>query len=143
MAATLYDKILVPIDGSDHSIRALKEAVQMAKLVNGKITLIHVYSIGTSVGKTATQDYYNQLARKKGSRMLEDGKTKAESDGVKVETLLVEGDAVEKIVQTARECEVKLIVMGARGVSKIKELLLGSVSDGVIRNAPCPVMVTR
>jgi nucleotide-binding universal stress UspA family protein len=139
----LYDKILVPIDGSDHSVRAMQEAMRIAKLVEGKITLMHVFSIGTSFIKTSTQNYYYDLVRKKGRRILTDGMKKAETEGCKVETLLVEGDAVEKIVKTARECDFDLIVMGARGLSKIKGLLLGSVSEGVIRNAPCPVLVTR
>jgi len=53
------------------------------------------------------------------------------------------GRTVQGILKTAREGGFDLIVMGARGVSKIRELLLGSVSDGVIRNAPCPVLVTK
>jgi nucleotide-binding universal stress UspA family protein len=50
---------------------------------------------------------------------------------------------VQEILKTARDSEFNLIVMGARGISKIREMLLGSVSDGVIRNAPCPVLVTK
>ncbi|MCK4482049.1 universal stress protein, partial [Candidatus Bathyarchaeota archaeon] len=47
------------------------------------------------------------------------------------------------VLETAKDGKFNLIVMGARGVSKIREILLGSVSDGVIRNAPCPVLVTK
>ncbi|MEM3789229.1 MAG: universal stress protein, partial [Candidatus Bathyarchaeia archaeon] len=58
-------------------------------------------------------------------------------------TVLREGHVVQEIVRAAEEGKFDLIVMGARGISRIKELILGSVSDGVIRHAPCPVLVTK
>ena len=84
-----------------------------------------------------------EAARKAGSAILADGKSKIGADGVTVETLLKEGHTVQEILKTARDGEFDLIVMGARGISKIREILLGSVSDGVIRNAPCPVLITK
>jgi len=57
--------------------------------------------------------------------------------------LLIEGHAVEQIVKVCRENKFDLIVMGARGLSRIKEMLLGSVSDGVTRHAYCPVLVVK
>lgn len=50
---------------------------------------------------------------------------------------------VQEILKTARDSEFNLIVMGGRGISKTREMLLGSVINGVIRNAPCPVLVTK
>ena len=132
---------MVPLDGSDHSTRALQEALKIAKMVNGVITLIHVYSIGTSFVVTTKQDYFYQLALKNGECILSDGKNRVKGEGVKVKTLLLEGNAVEQIVKEAKEGDFNLIVISARGLSQIKEILLGSVSDGVIRKAPCPVLV--
>jgi nucleotide-binding universal stress UspA family protein len=57
--------------------------------------------------------------------------------------LLREGHTVQETLKIARDSKFDLIVMGARGISRIREILLGSVSDGVIRNAPCPVLVTK
>ena len=57
--------------------------------------------------------------------------------------MLIEGHAVEQIVKVCRENKFDLIVMGARGLSRIKEMLLGSVSDGVTRHAYCPVLVVK
>ena len=57
--------------------------------------------------------------------------------------MLREGHTVQEIVKAAKEGEFNLVVMEARGLSRIKEIILGSVSDGVIRNAPCPVHVTK
>lgn len=154
----MFDKILVPLDGSEHSLRALAIAIQIAKRFGGKITLINVYSIAVRpiiVPEPSTltpgipimaPTEYSRVAeaiKDAGARILAEGKEKAKAEGVEVETMLREGHVVHEIVKAAEEGGFNLIVMGARGVSKMKGLILGSVSDGVIRNAPCPVFVTK
>jgi nucleotide-binding universal stress UspA family protein len=107
LGALLYQKILVPIDGSDHSKRALSEAIRIAKMTNGNITLLNVQSNRSRIAPA------NQaITDAKNSIVLNDG-------------------------------NFDLIVVGARGLSKFEELLLGSVSHGVVENSPCPVIVTR
>ncbi len=140
---SLFEKILVPLDGSEQSIWALGKAVQIAKKVGSEITLIHVYSV-SPLAITPMQVYkYVQVMRRYGNSVLEDGKKKAEAEGVQAQTLLVDGHAVEEIIKAAKEGNFSLIVIGARGMSKIKELLMGSVSDGVTKLAPCPVLVVK
>lgn len=139
----MFEKILVPLDGSDHSIKALKMAIQIALKFSGKITLIHVYSIGgLTVSPTPVREFIEAI-RKVGASILTDGEKQVKAEGVQVETLLIEGHAVEQIVKTCREKNFDLIVMGARGLSKMKEMFLGSVSDGVTRHACCPVLVVK
>lgn len=155
----MFEKILVPLDGSEHSLRALQIAVQIAKRFNGKITLIHAYSVGVrpivmaepatlspqTIPIMAPEDFSKvvEATRKMGTTILADGEGKVKAEGVPVETLLKEGHSVQEILRTARDGNFDLIVMGARGISKIREVFLGSVSDGIIRNAPCPVLVTK
>jgi nucleotide-binding universal stress UspA family protein len=155
----LFNKILVPLDGSEHSLRALEIAIQIAKKFDGKITLIHVYSVSVrpvivpepstltpGIPIMAPTEYSRvaEAVREAGARILANGKEKAKAEGVEeVETMLKEGHVVQEIVKAAEEGKFDLIVMGARGISKIKELILGSVSDGVVRNAPCPVLITK
>jgi nucleotide-binding universal stress UspA family protein len=155
----LFEKILVPLDGSGHSVRALEIATRIAKKFDGKITLIHAYSVrisplvvpepttltppGVPVMTPAEISKVAEAARKAGAGILADGEEKVKAEGVQVETLLREGHTVQEILKTAREGEFDLIVIGARGISRIREILLGSVSDGVIRNAPCPVLVVK
>jgi nucleotide-binding universal stress UspA family protein len=155
----LFQKILVPLDGSEHSLKALDVAIQVAKKFEGKITLVHVYSAAVRpvmVPETTTLpppmipimtpmevSKVVEAARKAGSGMLADGAQKVKAEGVPVETILREGNTVQEIVKTAEEGRFDLIVMGARGIGKIRELLLGSVSDGVLRNAPCPVLIVK
>ena len=148
----MFEKILVPLDGSEHSVRALKIAAQIAKKFDGKITLIHVYSeVRPIVMPEATimrevtiiVPKLIEAARKAGAGILADGEEKVKAEGGQVETLLRKGHTVEEILKTAREGEFDLVVMGARGLSRIKEILLGSVSDGVTRHVRCPVLVVK
>lgn len=150
---------MVPLDGSEHSQRALENAIHMAKKFRGKITLLHVYSVtvapvivpepttltpaGVPVVTSAEVSKMVEAAREVGKRILMEGEEKARSAGVKVENELREGNTVQEIVKAAKERQVNLIVMGARGIGKIRELLMGSVSEGVIKNAPCPVLVVK
>jgi nucleotide-binding universal stress UspA family protein len=60
-----------------------------------------------------------------------------------VETELVEGNTVEEIVKKSKEGQFDLIVMGARGLTTIKKLFIGSISEGVIKNASCPVLIVK
>lgn len=140
----MFQKILVPLDGSDHSLRALKISIQISKEFNGEITLIHVYSEVWPYGMFATSiEQCIEAARKAGADILADGKKKARTERVEVETLLKEGHPVEEILKTAKKGDFDLIVMGARGISRIRGILIGSVSDGVTRHAPCPVFVVK
>jgi nucleotide-binding universal stress UspA family protein len=155
----LFDKILVPLDGSEHSLRALDFAVQIAKKFGGKITLIHVYSVSVGpvimpepttltpplipVMTPAEVSKAVEATRKAGTSILTDGEQKAKAEEVQVETMLKEGHTVQEIVRTAKEGKFDLIAIGGRGISKIRELLLGSVTDGVIHHAHCPVLVIK
>lgn len=139
----LFEKILVPLDGSEHSLHALENAIQIAKRFNGEITLIHMYAI-TVFKLTPSQitDYVLKL-RKAGENILDEGEKKVYAEGVPVETHLEEGHVVEGIVKAAKDGNFDLIVMGARGISKLKEFLLGSISHGVTLHAPCPVLIVK
>jgi nucleotide-binding universal stress UspA family protein len=155
----LFQKILVPLDGSEHSLRALEKAVQIAEKFSGKITLIHAYpvpvqpimlpepstsgSLSIPILTGAEVSRMTEAAREVGNRILEDGEQKVKAEKVQVEKVLVEGHAVQEIVRVAREGDFDLIVIGARGISHLKEILLGSVTDGVIHHARCPVLVIK
>jgi nucleotide-binding universal stress UspA family protein len=159
MLVPLFEKILVPLDGSEHSLRALTIAIQIAKKFDGKITLIHVYSVTIRpvimpepttltppmipAMTPAEVSKAVEATRKAGASILTHGEQKVKAEEVQVETLLKEGHTVQEIIRTAKEGKFDLIVIGGRGISKIRELLLGSVTDGVIHHAPCPVLVIK
>jgi nucleotide-binding universal stress UspA family protein len=154
----LFEKILVPLDGSEHSLKALRVATKIAKKFSGKISLIHVYyvsAVPTVLPEPTTLSppipimtpgevsRTIEVTRKAGLNILAEGEQKVKAEGVQVETVLKEGHVVQEIINTAAGGKFDLIVIGARGVSKIRELLLGSVTDGVIHHASCPVLVMK
>jgi nucleotide-binding universal stress UspA family protein len=134
----LYKKILVPVDGSENSIRALKEAIKVAKMTGGTITLLNVAPSGSLHAL-----HSSEMVHDKDKGVLADGQKLAETEGILVETLLLKGQIVDQIVKAAKEGNFDLIVVGARGLIKLEEIMLGSVSHGVTAKATCPVIVTR
>jgi len=151
----MFDKILVPLDRSDHSRRALDVAIQIAKKFYGKLTLVHIYSVAPSIiipespplampyAPSIYASKFEEAARKEGNSILADGKRRAEAEKVEAEVMLREGHTVQEIIRVTREDDYGLIVMGARGVSRIREMLLGSVTDGVMHHVDCPVLIVR
>jgi nucleotide-binding universal stress UspA family protein len=138
-----FEKILVPLDGSEYSLHALEKAVQIAKKFDGKITLINVYSV-SSFNVTPSQVFaYVLEIRKSGESILAEGEKIVKAEGIQVETLLKEGHIVEEILKKATVGNFDLIVIGAKGISRLKEILLGSVSHGVTTHAPCPVLIVK
>ena len=135
----MYKKILVPIDGSAHSTRALQEAIKIAKTTSGTITLLTVQPSRPKIllsPKQPSNDFPKSI-------ILAEGQKLVQVEGVFAETVLLEGNVVDQIVNTAKDGNFDLVVIGARGLNRFEEALLGSVSHGVVAKAPCPVIVTR
>jgi len=156
----IFQKILVPLDGSEHSGRALETAIQIAKNFNSKLVLITVHHatitpvtspeltmqapvIIPDASAAEMTDKAIEAAHKYDKRILAEAEAKVRSEKIEVETELREGNAVDEIVKKSEEGKFDLIIMGARGLSTIKKLFIGSVSDGVIKNASCPVLVVK
>jgi len=131
----VYQKILVPVDGSEHSKRALQEAINLAKMTDGTITLLNVQTNPSAA--TASN------GRVEENKPLSEAQKIVQDAGIAVNTVLLQGNVVDQIVKTAKDTGSELIIVGARGLSKFEELLLGSISHGVLEKAPCPVIVTR
>jgi nucleotide-binding universal stress UspA family protein len=147
-------KIIVPIDGSENSDRAIIYAVDLAEKYSAEIKLLSVaqpvvaigplYSIQPILSPTNTTIYVKEIenAHKK---MLEKALKKAEEakPTIKISKQLVNGRPADKIVEIANKEKFDLIVMGSRGTGGIKEFFLGSVSDRVADQASCPVLLVK
>jgi nucleotide-binding universal stress UspA family protein len=156
---SVFHKILVPLDGSEHSDRALAAALQIAKNFNSEITLLHIYSVtvtsvvipepttlnptGVPIATSAEVSKMVDAARDAGKRILADGEQKVRAESVPVETSLIEGNSPQEIVKTAKEGQFDLIVIGARGIHRLRDLLMGSVTEGVVKHASCSVLVVK
>ncbi|OFZ67534.1 MAG: universal stress protein [Betaproteobacteria bacterium RBG_16_56_24] len=145
----MYQRILVPIDGSATSGRALQEAI---KLAAGKAQLRLVYVIEETYPLDAESvafiDYaaLQEALRKTGERALAQAAKKVRKSGVTAETALLEakGERAAKVIDgDAMKWQADLIVIGTHGRSGLSRLLLGSVAEGVARGASAPVLLVR
>ncbi len=155
----MFKKILVAVDGSEHSKRALTYGLELAEKFGGKITLIHVFS--TVMPMTPSMDTLStpptipphaspaiaakltEEVKQKGERILEDAERAVKERGISVEKVLREGNAVREIVAVAQDGKFDLVVVGHRGLSKLKELFMGAVSEGVSHKTTCPVLIVK
>ncbi len=136
-------KILVPVDGSEFSMRATGYAVDMAKLTNCEILLIHCHkSFPAILGEPYFQKAINKIL-KKSNELLDPYKKKVQDAGITFIDRILEGPAAQAICEVADIEKIDMIVMGCRGRNDLEGLLLGSCTHRVLKTAPCPVLVIR
>jgi len=139
-------KILVPVDFSEHSSKALDLALDMAKAFGARIQLLHCYQInpvGVSPYGIVIPEGFDREIREAAARQVAGWAEKIVAEGVEVEQSLSSMFPSEGIAQAAEEGGADLIVMGTRGLSGFKHVMLGSVAERTIRIAPCPVLTVR
>ena len=140
-----FHKILVPFDGSEHAEKALARAVYLAKLCRSEILILNVVDLNkkiSSLEQVSTGGYVPSDFKEEACKMLLNLKAKIPKD-IKTKYMVEIGRPSEIIIEICLKESCDLIVMGSRGLSTLKQLLLGSVSDYVMSNAMCPVMVIR
>jgi nucleotide-binding universal stress UspA family protein len=150
----MYNRVLVPIDGSETSLCALREAIRIGQCQQGttQIRLLYVIDTLSNVPQTETspsyiKEIYTQ-ARKYGQDILDQAKQEIESAGLHVETRLVElkraSDRIPQVIaDEAKAMPAELLVMGTHGRRGLNYLFLGSVAEGVMRLTLCPVLLVR
>ncbi|MFO7274611.1 MAG: universal stress protein [Bacillota bacterium] len=144
-------KILLATDGSESSLAAARIAGQLASLQkDAQVIVLYVahvprayYAVDEFGNKVTPEVPMDVLIRRTGEPILRKTVAALGLPESQVVTEVQVGEPAEEIVDYARLEQVDLIVMGSRGLSPIKELLLGSVSDKVLRTAPCPVLIAR
>jgi len=141
-----FRKILVPIDFSDHSSAALDLALDLARSYGATLHLLHCYPIdpgAISPYGIVIPEGFDRDVREAAGRELARWADKAAAANVAVEQHLSSMFPAEVIARTAEEIGADLIVMGTRGLSGLKHVLLGSIAERVLRLAPCPVMTVK
>ena len=134
-------KILLPTDGSKYSEAAADRAIDFAKSYGGEIAAVSVVDV-TEEFHVEAPDIVDKLVIK-AKAVVEDFKKKSGAAGVKAEGFVREGEAHDVITGLAKEVGAELVIMGSHGRTGIKRLLMGSVTEKVIGQAACPVLVVR
>jgi nucleotide-binding universal stress UspA family protein len=137
--------ILVPVDFSGYAEQALAYAIELARKLSARLTLLHVVNMmPISVGDGIALPYsYIQELEAEVQRGMETYRQRVQDAGLEGTILVESGMPFQRIVDVARDQHVDLIVMGTQGRTGLAHLLLGSVAEKVVRLAPCPVLVTR
>jgi len=141
---SLFQNILVATDFSEHAQRALDHAVELARMCNAAIHIVHSHALPmvyTPDGVVMGPLWNEADVRTDLSKGLEKVVADVRARGVpEVTSQLLEGQAWQEIVKAASDGGADLIVLGTHGRSGLKHLLLGSVAEHVVRKATCPVL---
>ena len=143
----VYQRILVPVDGSPTSNAGLDEAVRLARLTGARIRLVHVLDANLfGLGfETYVGDILGMLSEA-GAQVLSDAKARVEASGVPVDTFITEmfgGRVCDVVVEQASGWKADLIVIGTHGRRGARRVLLGSDAEQIIRSAAVPVLLVR
>lgn len=139
----MFKRIIVAIDGSEHSNRALRCARELAERLGASLWLVHAYP---QTSDLRSYDQFEKLiARRKrsGQSILDEARKILGEINCEINEELLEGPEAEAILSVAEIQKVDLILIGTRGLGSLEGILLGSVSRKVIHHASCPVMVVR
>ena len=143
--------ILVAVDGSENSNRAVAYGAWLAKNLGAQLLLLHVVAKPGGMGIPEALRRYNQIEhvlateadmlREAAQLILDHAKGIAESTGAEeIQTLIQEGDPAARVISSSEEHDIDLIIMGRRGLSDLAGLLMGSVSHKVAQLSPCPCL---
>jgi len=141
-----FKEILIPVDFSDHSTAALESAIELARAFDSRLHLLHCYQIqpgGISPYGIAVPSSYSSEIRDAASQQLAAWQEERIPADIPVDVSIVSEVPSQAIVATAKKIGADLIVMGTRGLSGFKHVMLGSVAERTVRLAPCPVMTVH
>jgi len=143
-----YKKILVPVDGSDLSKKALQKGLSLGKTLGSEITVIHVEEpirggIGMPglEGANTSLEIAQEITDKEDHTIIRAAKDQAEGEGMRIGSIHMEGHPANEIINVSHDYD--LIIMGTHGIGGLKHLLIGSVAEKVARHGCCPVLLVR
>ncbi len=145
MKAKKLNNILVPVDGSKESICACKWACTVAQGTGATITLLHIVDLNlkmTSFDRVSMSGYIPESIKKQGEDLLAAYRSHMPQE-LEIEQVLRAGSPHQTIVAVAEDLQPDWVIMGSRGASNLKEIVMGSVSQYVLHHVSCPVMIVK
>lgn len=145
---SVYQRIMVAVDGSETAQRGLQEAIKLAKDQKARLAIVHVIDIVVVNDAEDFSETYIDSMRDYARTTLEQARQAAQAAGVETEVqspeIFTSGFHVaDKIAQLAGDWKADLLVVGTHGRRGVNRLLLGSVAERVVRVAPCPLLLIR
>jgi nucleotide-binding universal stress UspA family protein len=140
----IVDEILLPVDGSEYMAREVEVACQFSKIFNARVTIFHVVAMPVTSEPGGMPEVTKQL-EDAGNKILAEAQRMASECGIqpKIEMDFSVGNPGMRIVKKAEGMGADMIIIGAKGKNRLREILMGSVANAVVNNAPCLVLVVR
>jgi nucleotide-binding universal stress UspA family protein len=146
----MYQRILVPIDGSSTSRQGLAEAIRLARLTGGRLRLVHVidelsFALAMDAYAGYAGDWLKEL-RAGAAKLLEDARATAAESGVGADTVLCDsfkGAVHDQVIADAVSSQADLIVLGTHGRRGLGRWVMGSSAEHILRMSPVPVLLIR
>lgn len=138
---SVYQKILLPLDGSNEAEKRVDEAVSLMKLTNGELILFHVVDLVPLWGHGIEEDY--QFRKDRFEDHVSGIKSRIESEGVNVKVVTTAGKPADEICKYAATEDVDVVLVSPQGSGSVFGWVLGSVAARVARHSPKPVLVIR
>jgi nucleotide-binding universal stress UspA family protein len=141
----MYKVIVVGTDGSDRAAVAVREAAALAKLTGGALHIVHVMRLvslaNAAYGDPSAITTANADARQSGDEICARVLAEVESQGVSAQVHNVDGDPADMVMKVAEATGADLVVIGNRGMTGVKRLVLGSVPNKVSHHCPCSLLI--
>lgn len=139
----MFGKIMVAYDGSEHARRAFAAGLDLAERYGAKLDVVMVADLPDYAGTVGEVEDHKAEAQAFYGKSLEKIQWLMRKSDVQFETHLLFGHVGQTLVRYAEEKGMDLVIVGARGLSRLQQLVMGSVSQFVSRHAPCAVLVVK
>ena len=142
MRKLLYMKILVPLDGSTYSEKALLHACDMAKNYQSRLILLYVVEKTIPINLLDRKEYL-EILRKFGNKVLAKGKQTTNQKGIDSKIVMKEGNITNEIIKLAKKEQCNLIIVGSKGLGATARFFLGSISNKLANNSSCSILIVK
>lgn len=141
----MFTNVLVPVDGSDNSYRALDAALLLSEKLGSSITVVNVMEQVpiTHIGSEKLLSELLEAYKKENQEILSKCSNIATEKGLSIKTLLLQGNPASVILDYSKKEKFDLVIMGSRGMGKFKQLILGSVSSKIVHHSPSAILLIR
>lgn len=139
----MYKRILLAVDGSEHSLRATKEAVKIATLTSNCIIEIVFVADYDKAKNDVLHSHGKEELELSRRRKIQPAEDQLKANNLSYQIKILHGEPAPTIVEYANKEKVDLVIIGSRGLNALQEMVLGSVSHKVVKRVNCPVLIVK
>ena len=142
MTVNNFKKILVPLDGSKYSEKALQRACEFVEAFDSQLVLLYVVEKSIPINLLDRKEYLGML-QKFGNKTLDKANLVLSKKGIKAKILLKEGSIVHEIEKVVKKEKCNLVIVGNKGLGSVTRFLLGSISNKLAQTSSCSLLIIK